>query len=49
MYFSLFMVVLRSLNTSRESIVSDARNGAGDGDGGQAAATFESSIYDARN
>ena len=47
MCFSLFMVVQRTLNTAREGIAADAFHAVGDGDGGQAAATFEGTVADA--
>ena len=47
MCFSLFIVVLRSLNTVAESIISDAGDTLGDGDGCQACATLESTKTDA--
>ena len=46
MCFSLFMVVYRSLNTTRESITADARDAVGEGDGCQAAAATESQAAD---
>ena len=46
MCFSLFVVVKRSLNTTRESAPFDCRHAVGDGHGGQAAAIFESPIAD---
>lgn len=49
MCFSLFIVVSRSLNTARESKITDACHAVGDGDGCQAAAIIESIIADARH
>ena len=47
MCFSLFMVVLRSLNTIIEGTFADAGHTIWDGDGGQAAATTEGNATDA--
>ena len=44
MCFSLFMVVLRALNTPRESTTFNAGDGLGDSDGGQARAILESRV-----
>ena len=41
MYFSLFIVVQRSLNTFTEGFVANAGHAIRDGDGGQATATIE--------
>ena len=46
MYFSLFMVVLRTLNTIAECLAPDTCHGVGDVDGRQARATKECLVPD---
>ena len=45
-YFLLFVVVLRSLNTARESRTTDGGHTVRNGDGGQARAVLESPAID---
>lgn len=49
MYFSLFMVVLRALNTVIEGRASDARHAIRNSDGGKTAATLEGRVPYARH
>ena len=49
MCFSLFMVVLRFLNTTFESLFPNGCDRIGDGDGGQVAAIIESTFTDRSN
>ena len=43
------MVVSESLNTTIEAVISQTRNGVGNGDGGQTAATIEAVISQTRD
>ena len=49
MYFSLFVVAQRSLNTITKRTVANARNGVGDGDGLQGGATIKRKAANARH